>query len=32
LVRANSEMKMARNAGGDRIELIPPTHEEEDAV
>ena len=32
LVRADSALKMARDAGGDRIELIPPTHEEDAAA
>lgn len=32
LVRADSALKMARDAGGNRIELIPPTHEEDAAA
>ena len=32
LVRADNALKMARDAGGKRIELIPPTHEEDAAA
>lgn len=32
LVRAESALKIARDAGGNRIELIPPTHEEDAAA
>jgi GGDEF domain-containing protein len=32
LVCADSALKMAQDAGGNRIELIPPTHEEDAAA